>query len=254
MESRWFLIGVVQGELLLGSWLLSGLFPRAAWWASLAAFAGFAVVAAGKAVGGEASCGCFGRLIQVNPSLTAMLDLAIVVSLLHWRPTQVTDVSRQVLAEAVCVLLIWASVGVPAGLAITSYKPASLTDAGGVLGDDTTVLLKPHTWVGKQFPLSDYIDIAHDLKEGKWLLVLYHHDCPKCQEVISRYSGDAPRTDGQADGASIALVELPPYGEMRNSNLPGVRGRLDEKREWLIDTPSTLVLENGIVTQWISKQ
>ena len=62
LESRWFVTAVVEYELLLSFWLFWGLFRRTAWWVSVGTFAGFAVVAAAKAVSGEASCGCFGRL------------------------------------------------------------------------------------------------------------------------------------------------------------------------------------------------
>ncbi len=59
LQSRWFLIGVVEFELLLGLWLLSGVFPAHAWAVSLGCFACFACVTLHKALSGETSCGCF---------------------------------------------------------------------------------------------------------------------------------------------------------------------------------------------------
>ena len=41
--------------------------------------------------------------------------------------------------------------------------------------------------MGKRFPLLDYVDVGETLKDGKWLVVLYHHDCPKCMEEIPRF-------------------------------------------------------------------
>ena len=79
-ESRWFLAAAVQYELLLGFWLISGQFPRAAWWVALGTFGVFAVVAAAKGVAGEESCGCFGR-VSVNPWLTLTIDVSAVVAL-----------------------------------------------------------------------------------------------------------------------------------------------------------------------------
>ena len=50
MESRWFLIGVVEFELFFGLWLLFGLLPRLTWHAAVACFAAFACVSLFKAL------------------------------------------------------------------------------------------------------------------------------------------------------------------------------------------------------------
>ena len=88
VESRWFLATAVQYELLLGFWLISGHFPRAAWWVALGTFGAFAVVAAAKGIAGEASCGCFGR-IAMSPWLTLTLDVSAVVALCWCDPRRV---------------------------------------------------------------------------------------------------------------------------------------------------------------------
>ena len=85
LDSRWFLIGVVEFELLFGLTLLAGIFPKSTWIAALACFACFAGVSAVKAVLGDASCGCFGR-VPVNPWHTFGLDLTAIVALLRWQP------------------------------------------------------------------------------------------------------------------------------------------------------------------------
>ena len=46
LDSRWFLIAVVEFELFFGLWLLSGVFPKPAWVAAVACFAAFAGVLA----------------------------------------------------------------------------------------------------------------------------------------------------------------------------------------------------------------
>ncbi|KKK52835.1 hypothetical protein LCGC14_3100920, partial [marine sediment metagenome] len=57
---RWSLIFQVQVELVLGLWLLSGLYRRRAWTVAIVCFAAFACIAFYKGVSGQASCGCFG--------------------------------------------------------------------------------------------------------------------------------------------------------------------------------------------------
>ena len=254
LDSRWLLIATVEFELFFGIWLLANIWAKPTWAAALACFGLFTCVSLCKALSGHATCGCFGH-VAVNPWYTTGLDLAVVLSLLRLRPKE----SFLTIGRATAVLMIWLLIGIPFALAMGSYIPATITHTGGIVGDDTTVLLQPRKWIGQQFPLVDYIDIGHKLKEGKWLVVLYHHDCSKCQEVISGYQrDDMANKDGQANGPNVAFVELPPYGGMQDTigcrEMPYRWGKLDDEREWLVDTPSRLVLENGLVTQYISRQ
>jgi hypothetical protein len=67
LTSRWFLITVVEFELFFGLWLLANLASRWTHRGALACFAVFTAVSLYKALSGDASCGCFGR-VEVNPS------------------------------------------------------------------------------------------------------------------------------------------------------------------------------------------
>jgi hypothetical protein len=83
--SRWLLTGLVEFELALGLWLLSGAHPKQARRMALAAFAGFCFVSLYQARTGAPSCGCFGK-ISVKPWHTLLFDLAIEVMLWRWKP------------------------------------------------------------------------------------------------------------------------------------------------------------------------
>ncbi len=85
---RWAkpLVAVVQYELFLGVWLLSGLFPRTAWWLAIGTFGLFAIVSGGKALVGDPTCACFGRVptspwlsLSINVSVILVLWLSVVV-------------------------------------------------------------------------------------------------------------------------------------------------------------------------------
>jgi len=80
LDSRWFLIGVVEFELLFGLSLLAGVFPKQGWCVALACFACFASVSLAKALSGESSCGGFGQ-VTVNPWYTFGLDALLVCTL-----------------------------------------------------------------------------------------------------------------------------------------------------------------------------
>jgi hypothetical protein len=89
------------------------------------------------------------------------------------------------------VAVAWLVFAVPATWAMMSVEKNDLAELGTeFIGADgrKTILLEPDKWVGKEFPLLPYIEppeVGEKLKIGEWTVVLYHHDCPKCKEVIN---------------------------------------------------------------------
>ncbi|GHT39060.1 hypothetical protein FACS189427_13290 [Planctomycetales bacterium] len=84
-HARWFNIFVVEFELFFGVWLLFGMLPKLTWLATTMLFSIFALVSLYKAISGEISCGCFGN-VEVNPWITAGVDLAVIGCLLVFCP------------------------------------------------------------------------------------------------------------------------------------------------------------------------
>ena len=268
MESRWFLIGVVEFELLFALWLLSSLLPspfgRGAggegsfqqggaggegfltWLTSLVLFSALACVSLYKALSGHATCGCFGT-IEVNPWYALTLDAAIVVSLLVFRPPTICvpgvfPVQFSTRAGLVC--LIWLVFGGYAGFRASVAETAALSDAGEIIGEGDVVVLEPEKWVGKRFPLIEYMDIRADVREGEWAVLLYHHNCPKCLETIE----ELPRIAQRLGGARAAAIEVPPISGGVLTTKPGVvLGRLSDSVAWRVMTPVLVSLQNGIV-------
>lgn len=254
LSARWFVICLVEAEWLgtVGLLLLAGILAKPAWAAALACFGAFTLVSLSKGLMGEATCGCFGRW-ELNPFITATMDAVIVASLLRWRPKQAVADFRQVFARATCVLVVWVAVGVPAAYAMGSYTPDTLTDAGGIVGDDAIVLLEPEKWIGKRFPLLEYIDIGDTLKEGKWVVVLYRHECPECQAVVPKYARLSRELSARGEAVNVALIEVPPYGDHRAQSAlhkaECCAGRLSNAQEWVGTMPLVLALERGMVNE-----
>jgi len=83
---------VIEYELLLGAWLLSGRFRMAAWILAVATFTTFAGVSFYQGWIGEASCGCFGRLpITVSPWVALGIDSGVLLLLLVAFPSVATS-------------------------------------------------------------------------------------------------------------------------------------------------------------------
>ena len=125
LDSRWLLMATVEFEIFFGIWLLANIWAKPTWAAALACFGLFTCVSLCKALSGHASCGCFGR-VPVNPWYTGTLDLAVMASLLRWRPKE----SFFTIHRATAVLVIWLLIGIPAAYAMGSYTTIILSDAG----------------------------------------------------------------------------------------------------------------------------
>ena len=269
LDSRWLLMATVEFELFFGLWLLSNIMPRATWMSAIGLFGLFTCVSLYKALSGAASCGCFGR-VAVNPWYTTTLDLAIVFSLLRWRPRHLPSpacgrgaggeghwswslLPKEAVHRATVVILSWLAIGLPAAFAMGSYTDTTLSDVGQIVGNGKIIVLEPEKWIGERFPLLDYIDIGDKLRGGSWIMVLYRHDCPDCRTIVSKFGQLSRELAARGEAAKVALIELPPYDDRESQSIShGMKycvGRLNNAREWIVATPLVLVLERGVVNK-----
>lgn len=110
-------------------------------------------------------------------------------------------------------------------------------------------VIEPETWVGKELPILEHIDIAETLKKGTWLVLLSHYDCPDCGRVIPQYEQMARDLAGNEDFLRIAMIAVPPYGRAPISpNTPCTLGKLAETKEWFVTTPAVALLKDGLAT------
>ena len=264
---RPFLILTVEFELALAIWLLSGLFKKAAWMATLLCFSVFSAITLYKGITGAESCGCFGP-VHVNPWITLFaIELPAVITLSIFRPrlsfspvlsflrkkesmkalivefiTPLPSPRRFVTAVAICFTVLGVTTPI-----LAFNEPAMVTSSYEVL--------EPETWVGKKLPILKHIDIAESLKKGTWLVLLYHYDCPGCGTAIPEYEQIARDLQGNEDFLRIALIAVPPYGQGPVSeNSPCMLGRLPETKEWFVTTPVVALMSDGKVTSaWEEK-
>jgi hypothetical protein len=246
-----------------------GLLKKAAWPAAFACFSFFSVITLYRAATGAGSCGCFGS-VHVNPWITLFaIDLPAVLALSLFRPkpvlpprilvrirlrrSPVKALVRQLIkplpsaprfAMTACLALVILGVTTPI---LALNEPARVTSSYEVL--------EPETWVGKELPILENIDIAETLRKGTWLVLLYHYDCPNCGWAIPMYEQMARELAGNEDFLRIALIAVPPYGRGPVSmNCPCTLGKLDESKEWFVTTPATALMTDGQVkSAWEEK-
>ncbi len=253
LESRWFLAAVVEFELLFGLWLLAGLWPAHTWKAAIVCFSLFAGISLVKGMSGDVSCGCFGR-VSVNPWYTFSLDAVIVVSLVRFPPCAhvyaANKSRRYALLRTALTAIIWMAVGVPAAISMREPHVMNLTDSKEVPVGNAIMILEPRDWIGKRFPLLKYIDIGDRLMTGGWIVVVVHHDCPECQEVMSRCVSASGGSGSRGSlSRSFAFVEMPPYGSDPLVPSSYLVGRLDDEHAWFCNTPQAIRLADGNVVE-----
>ncbi|MDR0603447.1 MAG: hypothetical protein LBG80_03985, partial [Bacteroidales bacterium] len=113
------------------------------------------------------------------------------------------------------------------------------------IGADGTVtmMLEPEKWIGKEFPLWDYVDEkAKEAKQGDWLIVIGRKNCDECRKLIEKLK--------TKDIISLALFELDDgIADTDQRELyphVSIQGRLRTENNWVILTPNLIQCRNGI--------
>jgi hypothetical protein len=76
---------VVEWEIVLGLWLISGYRPVVGWLVAVVTFAGFAGISGFLGLWGVPSCGCFGAT-KTSPWWSFAVDVVALAALFRWRP------------------------------------------------------------------------------------------------------------------------------------------------------------------------
>ena len=266
LNSRWLNVLAVELELAFAMWLFAGLMQRLTYLLSLLCFGIFAIVSASKWYGGAESCHCFGA-VTTPPIHTMLLDLTIIGLLIVFRPQGMVfqwTAYRQELLELKrfrwigFATVIWLVLAVPVTYAMISVEKNDLAELGTeFFGADgkKTILLDPERWVEKPFPLLPFIEppeVREKLKTGEWTVVLYHNDCPKCQEVIDDLI--------EKKMENLVCVEVSASNDSTSVNSTAIdisNGYISDINSWLINTPviirtTTLSLERVAIVSYVN--
>lgn len=238
LRSIWAQVALVQVELILGTWLISGIAPRFSHIAAILAFSCFLAAASYQVVQQARSCGCFGP-VRLDPRITVGLDAAVLIALLScWRACRIEPgiprVARRFIVVAGCVAAVAA--------------PVFILRSGDPFDGRRIVFLEPAQWPGTAFPLLRYINDGDALRRGNWLVMLYRHDCPTCEAAMPAYLDLAKRVSAQGKARGrIAFVEIPPVGQNETHAPDAFWFTLADNKEWAGATPIVVLLRDGIV-------
>ncbi len=258
-ESWVFFLIAVPLELGLGVWLVSGLFRKAGWLLGVLSFGFFVGVTAYKAITGELTCGCFGK-INVNPWMTLLtIDVPLFVLLLIFFPRREKLLPPPWPHPFHCL-----AVAIPACLFIGALVP-TLAFNKPPDRSEKYVVIKPGNWQINPKPKPDevtitvdpnlepnlpivvdepntseavtaaqpdandipewtlmlnHVDIADQLLTDVRIVMFYHYDCPDCAVAIPLYNQYS--SDLAADEhIQFAFIKGPPYGPDDQDPVPG---------------------------------
>ncbi len=246
---RPFLILSVEFELALAIWLLSGLFKKAAWLATLLCFSAFSAITLYKGITGAESCGCFGP-VHVNPWITLFaIELPAVIALLIFRPSgfnirKPLELFRPFPSARYFAGLVFHSTVIltVTTLVLLSEKPTKNTAKYEVL--------EPKNWIGKNLPIYEYIDSESPLDTKQSIILFYHADCPGCRRLIPKFESIARHNSTNYDAPETAMVEVPPYSFTPiNRNSPCILGLLARTKKWFLETPVVILMLDGNVME-----
>lgn len=242
----WFNCMVMQGEVILGCWFLSGQWTTAARRTAVACFTIFAVVNIYHILTKHTSCGCFGSL-RVSPIVSLGIDLLMVAGLILGRTSPGVPLKWQFLGHhlpALGVIILVASGALWGWIASQPrFAQASIIDHFPSSG---IVLIDWRQWINHRFPLLKYIDEGTQLAQGEWIILIHQHGCGTCAAAIPVYRHLA----NFRPSWRLALVEMPPYGTSPASERTShavVSLRLDSSRKWFANTPVVLRVVDGVV-------
>lgn len=247
----WFALSLIIAEFSLGIWLLSQWNPHSAWLLSLCLFVAFTSYSLIALLRGSESCGCLGR-VAMPPSLTLLVDIVSVALLVAFPPFTARAANA---ADRRCGIVAYISSLTKSHYALLAFPLIVAGAAAGWIASPSgsevrlspereSIVLQPEVWDGKTFPLFGYIDRSEELRLGRWLVVIYHHDCERClAAIVERLPMSSSGTE------RLALLELPPYGKLPYDSPVGsaLHRRLSPSKNWIATTPIEVRIDHGVV-------
>ena len=257
-------------EIFLGLWLISGALPFAARRIAIGCFSVFACYTLYETLAGKADCGCFGQ-VHVNPWLTFILDVGMVLALLFFAQPGGHNAARSRWSKRKWPVAAAAGLGLAAGVAAALLHPKVVSAANGLATADAgkIVILEPKKWLGHRLPVLAHIvsigasrpraaglramPLSQRLAVGNWIIMFYHASCGECRATIPVYEQLAQQDTLSGKRAHVAFIRVPSGSGISarglfHSDLP-LHATLDAGHQWFATTPIAVQLRDGVVTR-----
>ncbi len=215
-----------------------------------------AVVSGGKALAGDPTCGCFGR-VPTSPWLSLSINMAAILGLVgerimatksmtpagNTRGRDGSNAANQWLGTAWLVTAVVLLV-----VTVNERASADLPGIGTRVGD--FVIVEPERMLDGPFALGEHIDIGDRLASGRWLVVLYRADCPACQSLLEELTAIQSQWNQWAQMAWICVGTAPSPKqslEMTGADPQWLQGTMSEQINWFVTVPLLIALDENQV-------
>ncbi len=202
----------------------------------------------------DGSCGCFGEAVAIAPGVMLIIDgvLLILLMLTSRRALPTTDIEKSRVVALVTLSLL---------SAVLAFQAPLLSGrlSQDVLADN---VLRPHYWIGKPFsetPLARIVDIDPTmLGGGKQHWVFYRKSCSVCHGLFEDDYSGLELPEGLTAVVAIHVPHppgAPPPSSEEEIECPTCEFvELDPNVDWLVSTPGTVIIEDGIIVEYIDGQ
>ncbi len=97
-------------------------------------------------------------------------------------------------------------------------------------------------------------DVRSTIAEGLTVVLMYHHDCPICADMLPKYSNYYRQMTEQGNAEfKIAFLAVPPLAETGPvpADTPCIKGKMTDEQSSQIMSPYVLALLDGqLVKTW----
>lgn len=134
----------------------------------------------------------------------------------------------------------------------TKPQTPEITNVTPDAADSNSTLPAVQQWDWLQYVVED--DVREQLSQGLTVVLMYHHDCPVCAEMVPKYSEYYKQmTDQGEDTFKIAFLAIPPYSEAGPvpEDTTCLLGKLSDEKDWMVMSPYAVGLLDGeLIKTW----
>ncbi|MEM7625726.1 MAG: MauE/DoxX family redox-associated membrane protein [Planctomycetota bacterium] len=248
-DSPLYQSALILFEIIWACWLFSGFSSKIARIFSICGFSFFAAFAATRWLSGDASCGCFGRQ-EIPPWLTLCFDLILVFGFAISWPELLR--AKQIFVIRFGVVVAGLTLVFGGIFLIVTDEPTLFGPGLARMDSGALVVTDPNEWVGHEFPLINYINLNNDLRDGRWDVIFFRHDCPYCRRKVPQLLKNL-KSSYNPSSKRYAFIEVPPlvdhdlFDQIPDEAVKASVGSLDADIDWTVPVPLDIAIDNEIV-------
>ena len=223
--------------------------PRLMWPLVAAQLAVFCAILVPLALGGAASCGCFGSRVTIPPWVMFAIDGTLLLAVLATRPWRSSPTRQK----------LWVPIGaavLAAWIAPFALVPSSIAapSASGAAGEGRRYTeWDPEAWVGKPLKesgIAGFVDVDLYSQEATW--ILYNPTCEHCAAYLRRVSSEFEQAPKMY--VLVQLPAVPGVPQQVDMKPPGEEVVLPADIEYVVTPPWVLEVTGGVVQSAVHPQ